>query len=435
VLREFFVLNRAVLCSKSQVRSKIPSKFIIFVLPFSTHDLTMKEAVQKLAKEYLEEIIAMRRHLHQHPELSFQEVETGKYVAAQLEAIGVEFTHGMAGNGLVALVKGKNPDKKVIALRGDMDALPITEANDVPYKSQNPGVMHACGHDVHTSSLIGCLKILHTLRDSFEGTVKCIFQPGEEKLPGGASIMIEEGVLENPSPESIFGQHVHPPLKAGTVGFKAGVYMASADEIYVSIKGRGGHGAMPQDCIDPVAISAQIIVALQQVVSRYALPTTPSILTFGKINSTGGATNVIPNEVKLEGTFRTMDETWRDEAHNRMKKMAEAIAKSMGGACEFNIIKGYPVLHNDEALTPRAQAWAEEYLGADKVVTLPIRMTAEDFAWFSQKMPACFYRLGTGNPERGITSGIHTNTFDVDESALETGMGLMAWLALRELSA
>jgi amidohydrolase len=393
----------------------------------------MKEQILLLARQYHADVVANRRHLHAHPELSFQEVQTGKFVAAKLAELGIQYRHGIAGNGVVALIKGKNPKKKVVALRGDMDALPIREANKVPYKSQHEGVMHACGHDVHTSSLLGTVRILHELRSRFEGTVKCIFQPGEEKLPGGASIMIKEGVLENPRPASIFGQHVHPPLRAGMVGMKSGIYMASADEIYVTVKGRGGHGAMPQDCIDPVAIAAQLIVTLQQIVSRYADPCVPSVLTFGKINSMGGATNVIPNEVKLEGTFRTMNEKWRTEAHKRMKKMAESIAKSMGAACVFNIVKGYPVLYNHEALTARAKKWAVEFLGKDKVVDLPLRMTAEDFAYYSQVMPACFYRLGTGNPERGITSPIHTDTFDIDESALETGMGLMAWLAIKEL--
>ncbi|MCW5922978.1 MAG: amidohydrolase [Saprospiraceae bacterium] len=393
----------------------------------------MKEQIQQLARQYHADTVACRRHLHAHPELSFQEVQTGKFVAAQLAALGIEHRHGMAGNGVVALIKGKNPRKRVVALRGDMDALPIREANNVPYKSQNDGVMHACGHDVHTSSLLGTARVLHELRHQFEGMVKCIFQPGEEKLPGGASIMIREGVLENPRPTSIFGQHVHPPLRAGMIGLKPGIYMASADEIYVTVKGRGGHGAMPHDCVDPVTIAAQLIVSLQQIVSRYADPTIPSVLTFGKVNTVGGATNVIPNEIKLEGTFRTMHEKWRSEAHKRMKKIAESVAKSMGAACEFNIVKGYPVLYNHEALTARTKARASEFLGKDNVVDLPARMTAEDFAYFSQAMPACFYRLGTGNPERGITSPIHTDTFDIDEAALETGVGLMAWLAIKEL--
>lgn len=393
----------------------------------------MLDRIRSLAREYHSDIMAHRRHLHAHPELSFQETETARYVAARLAAWGIEHRTGVAGTGVVALIQGSNFRKKTVALRADMDALPILEANEVPYKSRNEGVMHACGHDVHTSALLGATRILHELRDRFSGTVKCIFQPGEEKLPGGASLMIKAGVLESPRPAAIFGQHVHPPLRAGMVGFRPGVYMASADEIYVTVKGRGGHGAMPHECIDPVAMSAQILVALQQMVSRYADPTVPSVLTFGKINSVGGATNVIPNEVRLEGTFRTMDEKWRTEAHRRMKKIAESIAKSMGGACEFNVLKGYPVLHNHEALTARARDWAVQYLGAENVVDLPLRMTAEDFAYFSQAMPACFYRLGTGNPERGITSPVHTNTFDIDEAALETGMGLMAWLAVREL--
>lgn len=393
----------------------------------------MIENIHDLAQQFHADTVAMRRHLHMHPELSFQEVETSKWVAAQLDAMGVEYRQGVAGTGLVALVKGRNPKRKTVALRADMDALPITEANKVDYKSRNEGVMHACGHDVHTASLLGAVRILQNVREGFEGTVKCLFQPGEERLPGGASMMIAEGALENPKPSSIFGQHVHPPLRAGTIGLKSGIYMASADEIYVTVKGRGGHGAMPHECIDPVMMSAQLIVTLQQLVSRYADPTMPTVLTFGKINSSGGATNIIPNEVKLEGTFRTMDEKWRKEAHLRMKEIAESLVKSLGGACEFNIVKGYPVLFNNEILSAQTKQWAVDYLGKDKVVDLPPRMTAEDFAYYSQVMPACFYRLGTGNPERSITSPVHTDTFDIDEAALTTGMGLMAWLAVCSL--
>ncbi|MBK9338422.1 MAG: amidohydrolase [Lewinellaceae bacterium] len=393
----------------------------------------MKETIRSLARQFYPDTVAHRRHLHQHPELSFEEIQTGKYVAACLAEWGIEHQQGVAGTGVVALVRGKNPRKRTIALRADMDALPILEAGEAPYKSANTGIMHACGHDVHTASLLGTARILHALRGQFVGTVKCIFQPGEEKLPGGASLMIRAGVLENPRPAAIFGQHVHPPLRAGMVGFRSGIYMASADEIYVTVKGRGGHGAMPHDCIDPVAISAQIIVALQQIASRYADPAVPTVLTFGKINSVGGATNIIPNEVRFEGTFRTMHEKWRAEAHHRMKKIAETTAKSMGAACVFNIVKGYPVLFNHEVLTARAKGQAIEFLGKDQVADLPLRMTAEDFAYYSQVMPACFYRLGTGNPERGITAPVHTDKFDIDESALETGTGLMTWLALSEL--
>lgn len=393
----------------------------------------LKEKVQELAAQYFQDTVAIRRHLHQYPELSFEEEKTGWYIDQLLSDYGISHQHGVAENGVVGLIKGKNPGKKVVALRADIDALPIEEANAAPYKSRHPGVMHACGHDVHTSSLLGAARILNELRDHFEGTVKLIFQPAEEKLPGGASIMIKEGVLENPKPAGIIGQHVHPPLEVGKVGFRPGMFMASADEIFVTVRGKGGHGALPEDCIDPVLIASHLIVALQQIISRNTNPLLPAVLTFGRINSTGGSTNIIPDEVKLMGTFRTMDEKWRFEAHRRMKKMAESIAEGMGGRCDFNIMVGYPTLHNDEALTRRSQAAAREYLGPENVVDLPVRMTAEDFAYYSQEMPACFYRLGTGNPAKGITSPVHTPTFDIDEAALEIGSGLMAWLALREL--
>jgi amidohydrolase len=338
---------------------------------------------------------------------------------------------------VVAHITGKKRKtksrKRVVALRADIDALPILEANKVTYKSKNEGIMHACGHDVHSSSLLGTARILNEVRDQFDGTIKLIFQPAEEKLPGGASIMIAEGVLEKPKPLSIFGQHVHPPLEVGKIGMRAGMYMASADELFLTVKGKGGHGAMPHECIDPILLASHLVVALQQIVSRNGNPTVPSVLTFGKINSTGGATNIIPNEVKLMGTFRTMDEKWRMEAHDLMKKMVKNMAKAMGGTAKLNITVGYPFLVNDEVLTMRARKFSEEYLGAENVVDLPIRMTAEDFSYYSQKMPACFYRLGTGNVKNGITSPVHTNTFDVDEDCLKLSTGLMAWLAVQEL--
>lgn len=393
----------------------------------------LKEKIKSLSQKYHSDIVKIRRHLHENPELSYQEVQTGKFIAEQLKEMEIPFQHGVAENGVVGLIQGKNAGNKVIALRADFDALPIEEANDVPYKSKNPGVMHACGHDVHTSSLLGTAKILNEIKDEIDGTIKLIFQPAEEKMPGGASIMIAEGVLENPSPTGIFGQHVHPPLEVGKIGMRPGMYMASADELYLTVKGRGGHGALPQDCIDPIVITSNIIVALQQIVSRNSDPTTPSVMTFGKINSTGGATNIIPNEVQLMGTFRTMDEKWRKEAHQLMRNMVEHLAKGMGGTAELNIVVGYPFLINDEILTKRTRDFSVEYLGAENVVDLPIRMTAEDFSYYSQKMPACFYRLGTGNVEKGITSPVHTNTFDVDENCLHLSTGLMAWLAVNEL--
>ena len=395
--------------------------------------MSLQSKIKKLADKEFNTTRKIRRHLHQYPELSYQEKETGKFIASTLKGLGIKYESGWADNGIVAYIQGKKSSKRVIALRADIDALPITEANKVTYKSKHKGVMHACGHDVHTASLLGAAKILNSVKDDFGGTLKLIFQPAEEKLPGGASILIKEGVLKNPKPVSIIGQHVHPPLEAGKIGLRAGQYMASADEIYVTVHGKGGHGAMPHECVDSILITSHIITSLQQLVSRNANPTIPTVLTFGKINSTGGATNVIPNEVKLMGTFRTMDEKWRKDAHKKMIRLAESIAKSMGGKCEFNILKGYPSLINEPALTKRVQQFAIDYLGKRNVVDLPIRMTAEDFAYYSQKMPGCFYRLGTGNKKKGITSPVHTNTFDVDEESLRTSIGMMAWLAIKEL--
>lgn len=394
----------------------------------------LPQHIQQLAEQYRGDLVQTRRHLHQHPELSFEEAETAAYVARYLSAWGIPFQAGVAGHGIVALIEGRNPAKGFIALRGDMDALPIHEANDVPYRSQRDGVMHACGHDVHTTCLLGAARLLNELRDRWEGAVKLLFQPAEERLPGGASLMIKAGALEQPAPAAIFGQHVFPLLEAGKVGFRAGMYMASSDELYMTVKGKGGHGAMPHECVDPIIISAHILTALQQVVSRYADPTKPSVLTFGHIASSGGTTNVIPDEVKLMGTFRAMDEKWRFEAHNRMQQLARGIAESMGGHCELRIEVGYPTLFNDEKLTDKARQNAVAYLGAENVVDLPIRLTSEDFAYFSQVIPGCFYRLGTRNAERGITSLLHTNTFDIDEDSLPIGAGLLAWLAVCELN-
>jgi amidohydrolase len=391
----------------------------------------IKEKIQNLAKAIFNDVVGNRRHLHANPELSFNEYNTSAFVAKQLDALGISYQH-MADTGLVALLTGNKPSDKVVALRADMDALPITEANDVDYKSTNVGVMHACGHDVHTSSLLGTAKILSELKDEFGGTIKFIFQPAEERLPGGASLMIKEGVLENPKPQAVIGQHVMPLIDAGKVGFRSGKYMASTDELYVTVTGKGGHGAQPQQNIDPVIITAHILVALQTIVSRSADPKLPSVLSFGKVIA-NGATNVIPNEVKLEGTFRTMDEAWRKEAHQKMKKMAEGIAESMGGSCDFHIMHGYPFLVNEEKLTASARGFAEDYLGKENVLDLDIWMAAEDFAYYSQVADACFYRLGTRNEARGITSSVHTPTFDVDEKALELSTGMMAYLAVKQL--
>ncbi|TAF98464.1 MAG: amidohydrolase [Cytophagia bacterium] len=397
----------------------------------------LQQKIKKLAQNYWQEIIDIRRHIHTYPELSFQEYQTAEFIVSVLDKLGVERYANVADTGTIAYIKGKNPDKKTIVLRADIDALPITEENNVSYKSKNQGVMHACGHDVHTASLLGVIKILQDCKDDFEGTVKCIFQPGEETAPGGATLMIKEGVLEaqhqTQKPKSIIGQHVMPYLPIGTIGFRSGVYMASADELYVKVIGKGGHGATPENCIDPVLIASHIIIALQQIISRIGSPKIPSVLSFGKVIA-NGATNIIPNEVYLEGTFRTYNEEWRENAHQKMKKMAEGIAEAMGGKCEFTIVRGYPFLKNEENLTKRLKNFAIEYMGEENVKDLDLWLAAEDFAYYTQIIDGCFYRLGTRNEEKNIISGVHTPTFDIDEKALEIGAGLMAWLAVKELS-
>ncbi len=391
--------------------------------------MDLKSKIQKRSAEIYNQVVEYRRHLHRHPELSYKEEKTSEFICDRLTELGIAHQKNIGGFGVVGIIEGKNPQQKIRALRADMDALPIQETNPVAYQSIHEGVMHACGHDVHTSSLLGAAQILNELKDEWEGTIKLVFQPAEEKLPGGASLMIKAGVLNNPEVKFMHGQHVMPQIPTGKVGFRSGLYMASTDELYVTVKGKGGHGAMPHLNIDPVLISSHLIIALQQLVSRIANPIIPSVLSFGKVIA-NGATNVIPDEVYLEGTFRTLDEKWREEAHIRMKQMAEDLAKAMGGTCDFEIRKGYPFLYNDEILTARNKALAQEYLGHENVIDLDIWMAAEDFAYYSQVVPSCFYRLGTRNEARGIISSVHTPTFDIDEEALKIGMGLMAWIGV-----
>jgi len=390
----------------------------------------LKDEIRKLAAEISPKVIEYRRHLHKHPELSFQEFETCSFVKERLNEMGIPW-QAMATTGIMATLKGEKPSDQMIALRADMDALPITELNAVDYASQNAGIMHACGHDVHTASLLGTTFLLNAIKPKFGGTIRLIFQPGEEKLPGGASKMIQEGVLANPQPHAVIGQHVMPSVNVGKIGVRRGRHMASMDELYVTIHGKGGHAAMPHKNIDPVLIAAQILVALQQLVSRNANPSIPSVLSFGKVNA-NGATNVIPDEVRMEGTFRTLDETWRAEAHERMKKMAVGIAESLGGRCDFDIVRGYPVLVNDEQLTDAVCAIAGEYLGKENIVQQDIWMAAEDFAYYSQVSSSCFYLLGTRRGKDAVTP-LHTPTFNIDEKALTTGVGLMAYLAIKQL--
>jgi len=388
--------------------------------------------IKQKASALLPELISIRHHLHSHPELSMLEKETSAYIQSKLSEYKIPFKAGIAVHGIVGLIEGRNPASRTVALRADMDALPIIEQNQVAYCSQNPGVMHACGHDVHMTSLLGAARLLNEIKDEFEGTIKLVFQPSEERFPGGASMMIKEGVMENPVQQKMYGQHVYPELEAGKVGFKSGKYMASTDEIYLTVKGKGGHGGTPEQNVDPVLISAHILVALQQIVSRNAPPTLPAVLSFGRFIAEG-RTNIIPNEVKLDGTLRTFDEVWRAKAHLKIEQMATSIAEGMGGVCEVFIDKGYPYLVNDDEVTAQAKQSAIEYLGTENVVDLDLRMTAEDFAYFSQLVPSCFYRLGIRNEGMGIVHNLHTSQFDVDESSLETGAGLMAWIAVKGL--
>ena len=392
-------------------------------------DLVKK--IQQLSEKYFEEIQHVRHHLHTHPELSFQEYETTKFIKKKLQEYGIDDIHSLLDTGLVFCIEGKEKGK-TIALRADIDALPIIEKTNTSYQSKIPGVMHACGHDVHTSCLMGAAKILKKLTNHFSGTIKFIFQPGEEKSPGGASLLIKKGVLLNPKPTQILGQHVMPLIPVGKVGFRKGKCMASADEIYLTIKGKGGHAAMPENFVDPISIAAQIIVSLQQIVSRLANPKIPTVLSFGKIQG-GNVNNVIPDQIQISGTFRTFDETWRKTALNKIRDISQSIASSFGGKCIVETAAGYPHLINEEEFTERNIVAAKNYLGNENVINLDLWMASEDFSFYTQNIPGCFYRLGTRNEKKGITSGVHTSTFDIDEQALKTGMGLMAYLAINEL--
>jgi hippurate hydrolase len=393
----------------------------------------MKETIKALAKKYAAEFIAIRHHLHAHPELSYQEFETSKFVQSKLKELGIPF-EVKATTGVVGLIKGRlrqgsggQGKERCIALRADMDALPIKEENDIPYKSVNDGVMHACGHDVHTTCLLGAAKILSELKDEWEGTVKLIFQPGEEKNPGGASLMIKDGVLDNPAPQAILALHVNTILEVGQLSFRGGKVMASADEIYITVKGKGGHAASPHVTVDPILISSHLIIALQQLISRNNNPFNPSVLSITSFNG-GNTTNVIPNEVKLMGTFRAMDEEWRFKAHGLITTLCNNLVTSMGGTVDLHIDVGYPCVMNNEKVNSSAKKLAEELMGQENISETELRMGAEDFGYYAQQIPACFYRLGTMNKAKGITAGVHTPVFNIDEDAIEIGMGMMAWL-------
>ena len=363
--------------------------------------------------------------MHMHPELSFQEFETSNYIKSILKSWDINFLDGYANTGILVNLEGKEPSSRVIALRADFDALPILEENDVEYKSKNEGIMHACGHDAHTASMLGALKILHKTKDHWRGTIKFIFQPAEERLPGGAKQMIEEGVLENPNVQHVIAQHVLPELEVGKVGFRCGTYMASTDELYFTISGKGGHAAIPSSYNNPIIASSELVLDLNQFFNDKA----DAIFAIGYIDGTG-STNIIPNEVNLMGTFRALDESFRLESHNHMNRIVDQVAKKYNIKIDLNIKKGYPALNNDIQFTLNQINKAKEFLGEKNVIDLPIRMTAEDFSYFANAVPSCFYRLGTGNKDKGLIHGLHTSKFNIDEDSLKIGMGLMAFLAI-----
>lgn len=386
----------------------------------------LQQQIKDLSKKYASEYVAIRSHLHAHPELSYQEFETSAFVQSKLKEMGIAF-EVMATTGIAAVIHGKNPDSRVIALRADMDALPIQEENDVPYRSTNAGVMHACGHDVHTSILLGAARVLNELKAEWEGTIKLLFQPGEERNPGGASYMIRDGALQNPAPQGIIGLHVHPGLDVGKLSFRKGRVMASADEIYITIKGKGGHAASPNLTADTILIASHLVVSLQQVISRNRNPLSPSVLSICSVQG-GHTTNVIPSEVKLMGTFRAMDEEWRFKAHELIRKNAIGLVESMGGEIDLHIDIGYPTVDNDPVFTEAAWKQADLFMGKEQVLETEMRMGAEDFGYYTQVIPGCFFRLGVRNESKGITHNVHTPRFDIDENAIEIGIGNMAWL-------
>ena len=386
----------------------------------------LQNKIKSLAENYFKDTVEIRRHLHTYPELSFKEYKTSEYIQQKLTAYGIPFTSGLVETGVVGLIKGKNPNSKCIALRADIDALPIQELNDSDYTSKNKGVMHACGHDVHTASLLGVGRILNELKEEWEGTIKLIFQPGEEKLPGGASLMIAAGVLENPKVDKIIGQHVSPELDSGMIGMRGGMFMASADEIYIDVFGKGGHAALPKGKVNPLLIASRIILALYDRFDK--VKDTPSVFSLGGIEG-GSAGNIIPDTVRLQGTFRAMNEEWRKEAHQIMRDICYSTAQEMSGKCDIDIKVGYPFLKNDESFTKLCFENAQKFIGAKNVIEIPKRMTAEDFSYYSHHVPACFYRLGVGinNQER---KHLHNAYFDIDESALKNSIGVMSWLAI-----
>lgn len=389
----------------------------------------MINRIKSLAKEVTELYVKpIRRQIHKYPELSFHEHDTVKLIEDYLYSWNIE-QYYVNHPGVVAVIRGKNPRKRTIALRADMDALPIQEKNKCDYGSVRQGVMHACGHDAHTAMLLGVAKVLNELKDEFEGTVRLIFQAGEEKLPGGAKLMIKDNVLYGV--DAIIAQHVYPDLPCGEVGFYAGNYMAACDEINITISGKGGHAAKINERSNTTVAAAKILCAISELSSEFNKEEreNPVIIAFGNFVA-DGTYNVIPDKVCLKGTMRTFDEKERKLIKKKIKAISAEIAASFGVEARVKINKGYPVLKNDVDFTKSLRNNAMDFLGEERVKSLPQLMTAEDFAWYSHEVKACMYRLGTSNVEKGIVSKQHTPTFDIDEDALEIGVGTMAYLVV-----
>lgn len=390
------------------------------------------EQIKHLAQHYFSTVVEYRRHFHRYPELSGHEKNTAVYITNILETLRIPYRDHFSGFGIVALLKGRLPGKGTVALRAEMDALPLREISDKPYRSYRDGVMHACGHDAHMAMLLGALHILHDLKDTFGGTVKVIFQPSEEEYDGGAPFMIEEGVLENPDVNVIFGQHVTPGIPSGSIGLREGNFMASTDEIHIKIIGRGGHAALIGDVINPVEMGMELLDELRRFVKENQPQDSPTVLAFGRFIAEG-LTNLIPGSAQMAGTLRTFNEKWREEVIQNIEKTAHDTAARYGGSCEVTIRRGYPVLVNDPETARRVRNYAESYLGAEQVWELPHRMTAEDFAYYLEKRPGTFYRLGTSPNVAGPDKNLHSPDFDIDETSLKAGMGLLSWITVNEL--
>ena len=391
----------------------------------------MLSTIQKLAQKEVDTALALYQYLHKHPELSFKEFNTSLRIAEELQKIGVEVFTGVGGTGVIALIEGEKSGP-TIAVRAELDALPIQEQTGLNFASVSPNVMHACGHDMHMANLVATAKVLLQMRHSIRGKVMLVFQPGEELLPGGASLILESDVFKKNMPDIMMGWHILPELPVGVAGFRSGSYMASGDELYLTVKGKGGHAALPHQLTDTVLIASQIVVALQQVVSRKAPSAIPTVLSIGKIVG-NGATNIIPNEVNIEGTFRTMNEEWRAKAHQQIVQVAKGIAQSMGADCEVEIKNGYPTLFNNPYLTQNAIKYASQFLGSDKVIELPGRMTTDDFAYYAQKIPSVYFRMGVGNDN--LSGGaLHSSNLQIDETVLDHSIGLTAWMVISLLN-